>query len=270
VVYKAGSKEVHEIGPAYWFIFKGYELLVCVDPLSERYSIPFFDDIKQLNHMISDIQYLGKVNGKDSYAASLSGDVNLEGYILKGLRFLYCDIEDDWYRLANRACHLNNWKKKNRFCGCCGEPMHPSPDEVAMLCRNCGNIVYPRISPAIIVSITKGDQILLAHAAKFTNNVYSVIAGYVEPGETLEECVKREVFEEEGLHIKNIKYFTSQPWPYPDSLMTAFTAEYESGEIKIDGIEIEDANWYTRDNLPELPSKASVAMKLISAWLNGK
>jgi NAD+ diphosphatase len=122
----------------------------------------------------------------------------------------------------------------------------------------------------VIVAITKGDHILLAHAAKFSGKMYSVIAGYVEPGETLEECVKREVFEEVGLHIKNIKYFTSQPWPYPDSLMTAFTAEHESGEIRIDGKEIEDANWYSRDNLPELPSKASVAMKLINDWLNGK
>lgn len=271
MVYKAESLEKHEeIGPAYWFIFYGYELLVCVDPLTERYSIPFFDDIKHLNPMISDIQYLGQVDGKDSYTATLSGSINLKGYILKSLRYLYGDVDDDWYCLANRACHLNSWRKKSRFCGCCGEMMYPSSDEVAMICRNCGNIVYPRISPAIIVAITKGDQILLAHAAKFQGRIYSLIAGYVEPGETLEECVKREVFEEVGLNIKNIKYFTSQPWPYPDSLMTAFTAECESGEIRIDGKEIEDANWYSRDNLPELPSKASVARKLINVWLNGK
>ena len=271
MIYEVGVKELHEeIGPAYWFIFKGYELLVCVDSVTQRYIIPSFDNIKHLHLMISDIQYLGRVDGKDSYTASLSGSMNIQGHVLKGLRYLYGDIDDDWYWLANRACHLNNWRQKSRFCGCCGELMHPSLDEVAMLCRSCGNIVYPRISPAVIVAVTKEDQILLAHATKFSGKIYSVLAGYVEPGETLEECIKREVMEEVGLHVKNIKYFTSQPWPYPDTLMTAFTAEYESGEIKVDKKEIEDAKWYSRDDLPELPSNASVARKLINAWMNKK
>lgn len=271
MVYEAGAKEAHEeIGPAYWFLFKGYELLIYADPLTQGYSVPFFADIEGLRHIICDVQYLGQIDGKDSYIASISGCLNLKGYILKGLRYLYHEIGDDWYMLANRACHLSNWMKMNRHCGRCGEIMNHSSDEVAMFCTNCGNIVYPRISPAVIVAITKGEQILLAHAARFSDRIYSVIAGYVEAGETLEDCVRREVMEEVGLCVKNIKYFSSQPWPYPDSLMVAFTAEHESGNVNVDGKEIEEANWYSKDDLPDLPSAASVAMRLIEAWMNKK
>lgn len=271
MIYEASAKKTNEEnGHAYWFIFKGYELLVYADPLTDAYNVPISKDIACLRPMICDIQYFGQIDGKDSYIASLSESVDLKGFILKGLRYLYSEIGDDWYLLANRACHLNNWKKMNRYCGCCGEVMNRSSDEVAMLCGNCGNIVYPRISPAVIVSITKGEQILLAHGARFSDRIYSVLAGYVEAGETLEDCVRREVMEEVGLSIKNIRYFSSQPWPYPDSLMVAFTAEHESGEISVDGKEIEDANWYFKENLPQLPSRASVAMKLIEAWMNAK
>lgn len=269
MVYEAGFKEAYEeTGDAYWLIFKGYELLVCADSVTGAYHVPVFDEIKCLRPMISDIQYLGQIDGKDSYIASISESISLKGFMLKGLRYLYHEIGDDWYMLANRACHLNNWKKMNRYCGCCGGVMNRSSDEVAMLCGSCGNIVYPRISPAVIVAITKGEQILLAHAVRFSDRIYSVLAGYVEPGETLEDCVRREIMEEVGLRVKNIRYFSSQPWPYPDSLMVAFTAEHESGEICVDGKEIEDADWYFKDDLPELPSRASVAMRLIEAWMN--
>lgn len=271
MVYNVNARETHEENEhTYWFIFKGYELLVYADPHTGAYNVPTSKDIECLRPMICDIQYFGQIDEKDSYIASLSESVSLKGFILKGLRYLYHEIEDDWYLLANRACHLNNWKKMNRYCGCCGEVMNRSSDEVAMLCGNCGNIVYPRISPAVIVAITKGERILLAHGARFSGKMYSVLAGYVEAGETLEDCVQREVMEEVGIRIKNIKYFSSQPWPYPDSLMVAFTAEHESGEISVDGKEIEDANWYCKDDLPELPSRASVAMKLIEAWMNRK
>jgi NAD+ diphosphatase len=257
-----------ELEPAYWFIFYHDELLISDADVKCSNHIPFISDIKNFRSNMSDIQYLGLVDGKDSYIASSSEKFSLEGHVFMGLRRLFGDIEDDWYWLANRAFHLNYWKKKNRYCGSCGEAMHISEDEVAMKCKRCGNIVYPRISPAVIVAITKGEQILLAHAARFTGGMYSVIAGFVEPGETLEECVRREIMEEVGLCVRNIRYFASQPWPYPDSLMIAFTAEYESGDIRIDDKEITDANWYSRDDLPELPLNVSVARKLINAWLS--
>lgn len=268
MIYESGVKAMNkEIGPAYWFLFYRDELMIFVNEMTGSNHIPFIADSKDVPAGMSDIQYLGLIDGKQGYVASLSGGAAPEGHFFISLRKLFGGMEDDWYWLANRAYHLLNWRRKNGYCGCCGEAMVESPDEVAMNCGRCGNIVYPRISPAVIVAITKGEQILLAHSARFTGKMYSVIAGFVEPGENLEECVKREVMEEVGLNVRNVRYFSSQPWPYPDSLMIAFTAEYESGEIRIDEKEITDAGWYTRDNLPEMPSRVSVARKLIDAWL---
>ncbi len=269
MVYESRVKALNKsIGEAYWFLFLKDELLVHNDGISRKSHIPFFNSIVDFGFILKDIQYLGLIDGKDSYTASLPESISLDGHFFIGLRALFGNIEDEWYWLANRAFHLKNWKKKNQYCGCCGNEMQVSSDEVAMICSKCSNIVYPRISPAVIVAITKGEQILLAHAARFTGGMYSVIAGFVEAGETLEECVMREIKEEVGLKVRNVCYFASQPWPYPDSLMIAFTAEYESGDIKIDEKEITDAHWYSRDNLPELPSSVSVARKLINAWLS--
>jgi NAD+ diphosphatase len=139
--------------------------------------------------------------------------------------------------------------------------------ERAKVCPKCGYLAYPRIAPAIIVAILNGDKILLAHNRNFRNNIYSLIAGYVEPGETFEQCVAREVGEEVGIRVKNIKYFGSQPWPFPYSIMVAFTAEYDGGEITPDGFEIVDAGWYSHDNLPFIPAKGSVARKLIDLYI---
>ena len=141
--------------------------------------------------------------------------------------------------------------------------MEDKKDERAKECPKCGLLNYPRISPAIIVAVLKGNQILLARSRRFPGGFYSVLAGYVEPGETLEECVRREVFEEVGIEVKNIRYFGSQPWPFPDSQMIAFTAEYLSGDIKPDESEIVDAGWFLPENLPEIPGKISIARSLL-------
>ncbi len=274
MVYKTGVKtQTGSIGPAYWFIFEKSRLLVNTDSINNRSRIPYIEDIEEIRPQLSDILYLGLVDGKESYCAELcekpDGNVPaLSGFVRTELRMLFGSIEDDWYWLANRAFHLLSWGKKNRFCGVCGSELSLSGDEVAFKCDKCGNIIYPRISPAVIIAITRGDEILLAHSARFAKSMYSVIAGFVEAGETLEECVEREIGEEVGIKVKNIRYFCSQPWPYPDSLMVAFTAEYESGEIRIDDDEITDAGWYTADSLPGLPLKASVARKLIDNWLD--
>ena len=122
---------------------------------------------------------------------------------------------------------------------------------------------FPRLAPAVIVAVTKGDKILLAHSSEWRGKLYSVLAGFVEPGETFEECVEREIMEEVGIKVKNIRYFGSRPWPFPHSLMVGFTAEYESGEITIDQVEITDAQWFTSDNLPLVPGKISIARQLI-------
>jgi NAD+ diphosphatase len=146
--------------------------------------------------------------------------------------------------------------------------MQKAEQERARSCPACGNVVYPRISPAIIIAVVKGEELLLAHNKNFRGGWYSVVAGFVEPGETIEDCAEREIFEEVGIKIKNIQYFASQPWPFPDSLMIGLTAEYESGELRPDGAEIDDAGFFRADALPETPGKTSVAGKLIGWFVD--
>lgn len=140
-------------------------------------------------------------------------------------------------------------------------------DERAKVCPSCGFVNYPRISPAMIVAVTRGREILLAKGSRFQGGFYSVLAGFVEPGETFEECVEREIKEEVGLKVKNINYFGSQPWPFPDSLMVGFTAEYAGGDITIDNKEILDAGWYTAEGLPLIPGNGSIARRLIDWYV---
>lgn len=139
--------------------------------------------------------------------------------------------------------------------------------ERAMRCSKCGNLSYPSAHPAVIVAVTRGDKILLAHNRNFRPGLFSLLAGFVDPGETLEHAVAREVREEVGIEIEDIRYQRSQAWPFPNSLMMGFRATYRSGEIKADGVEIEEAGWYKRDALPETPKPGTVAYELISAWL---
>ena len=163
-----------------------------------------------------------------------------------------------------------HWNQNHQYCGKCGGLTRNRANERAKFCPKCGWINYPRLSPAIIVAVRKDHQILLAHSQRFSGKFYSVLAGFVEPGETLEACVEREVREEVGITLKNISYFGSQPWPFPDSLMIAFTAEYAGGDIKIDTSEITDAGWFSVDSLPPIPSKISIARRLIDWFSENK
>jgi NAD+ diphosphatase len=172
-------------------------------------------------------------------------------------------MEDHLFSLAGRAIQIVNWNQTHQFCGRCGTRTDDKLDERAKICPKCGLISFPLLSPAIIVAVVQGSRILLAHANHFPDGFYSVLAGFVEPGETLEECVQREVQEEVGLQLKNIRYFGSQPWPFPHSLMIAFTAEYAGGQITTDGMEIRDAGWFTAHDLPLIPGKISIARRLI-------
>ena len=167
------------------------------------------------------------------------------------------------FQLAGRGVQLAEFYRSHQFCGYCGHPMHPSKTEWAMLCSHCRERYYPQIAPCIIVAIRRGDSILLAQHTRHRNGVYTVLAGFTEVGETLEQTVAREVMEESGITVKNVRYVTSQPWPFPQSLMTAFMAEYDSGDIVIDTKELLDAGWYRYDNLPLLPEPGTVARRLI-------
>ncbi|MDR2052292.1 MAG: NAD(+) diphosphatase [Treponema sp.] len=171
-----------------------------------------------------------------------------------------------------RAYHIMQWKRDSAFCGTCGRPNADSPSELARLCPACGRVEFPRISPAIIVIVINGrGEALLAHNRNFSPGLYSLIAGFTEAGESLEAAVEREVREEAGIAVTDIRYIASQPWPFPNSLMLGFTARCKDGVLKPDGVEIEDAIWCRPDALPgELPGNGSVARYLINQWLEGK
>lgn len=180
-------------------------------------------------------------------------------------------LGDAWFVMAAKAANIIQWDKNHQYCGRCAQPTtHQSPG-FERRCQPCGLTFYPRISPSIIVLIQKDDEILMARSAHFMPGIYGFIAGFVEPGESIEDTVHREVMEEVGLKVKNLRYFGSQAWPFPDSLMLAFFADYDSGTLTIDTRELEDAGWYHYSQLPGRPSsQLSIASKLLDAYLRSK
>ena len=169
-----------------------------------------------------------------------------------------------------RAYHIAEWRKTTKYCGCCGSINNDSKTETARLCPACGQLEFPRIAPAIITLIVnEKNEVLLAHNIKFIEGMYSLIAGFNEAGESLEATVKREIKEEISLDVKDITYIKSQPWPFPDSLMVGFFARHAGGDIKVDGREIEDAQWFSKQKLPLIPAHGSVSRFLIELWLKG-
>ena len=190
-----------------------------------------------------------------------------EEWRMMGLRASYDVLSAEHYRLAGKCRELLFWHQNNRYCGCCGGPMKWDTP-ISKKCTMCGKEIWPSPAVATIVRITRGDEVLLVHAKNFRGKFYGLVAGFVETGETLEDCVRREVREEVGLKIKNLKYFGSQPWPYPLGIMVGYTAEYESGEIHLQREELSGGKWFRKDNLPELPQKLSIARMLIDEWVN--
>lgn len=187
-----------------------------------------------------------------------------EGLQLVPIRQLITSWSKEQFLQASRAVQLLEWRRNHKFCSHCGHPTEVHPTEYAMVCPSCRYHQYPRVNPCIITVITRGDdEILLAKSVHNKTNMYGLIAGFVEVGETLEEAVQREAFEEVGLKLKNIQYMSSQPWPFPSNLMVAFQAEYESGEIKLQEEEIADAQFFKIDQLPEIPFKGSIAHSMI-------
>ncbi len=191
-----------------------------------------------------------------------------EGLSADGLRQLHTRLDDVLFGIAGRAVQIVDWDRNHQFCGRCATPTEPMPNERARRCPNCGLSSYPRISPATITAVIRhteqGERILLARNHRFPAGRYSVLAGFVEPGESLEECVEREIFEEVGIRVRNVRYFGSQPWPFPNSLMIGFTAEYESGEFTLEEAEIAEAGWFGADDMPQLPPPLSIARRLIN------
>ncbi len=254
------------IEKAYWFAFFQNKILVIED--GNNCSVPYFKNLQEINIKAVRTQYLGTLQDQACFSAELdSGEYIPDGMAFIDLRALYDCIEEDLFLLAGKAYQIICWDQTHQFCGRCGSPTEELSGERAKICPKCKFISYPRICPAVITAVRKGDKLLLAHAKHFREGMYSLIAGFVEAGETLEEAVQREIMEEVGIKVKNIQYLGSQPWPFPNSMMLGFTCEHDSGDIRVDGVEITDANWYDIDNLPGLPSEVSIARKIINWWL---
>jgi NAD+ diphosphatase len=251
---------------ALWFLFSEQRLLVYREASEIR--IPGAGDVQGLGLKPVGSQYIGSLDEQPCYAGELDPAARVSGgYAFIGLRQLFMQAGEQVIRASGTANQLVEWSRKHRYCGRCGHAMEDKVDERAKICPRCEAVYYPRLSPAVIVAVVRGDRILLAHSHRFPAKFYSVLAGFVEPGETLEECVQREVFEEVGVRVDGVRYFDSQPWPFPDSLMIGFTAEYAGGDIRIDDSEIADAGWFSADNLPAVPPRISIARRLIDWFI---
>ena len=189
-----------------------------------------------------------------------------ERYEMCGLRQSYYKLSHEDYLKAGKCHELLYWDQNTKFCGVCGGPMRFDTD-ISKKCEHCGKEVWPQLATAVIVLVRKDKEVLLVNAKNFRTDFYGLVAGFVETGETLEEAVHREVMEETGLHIKNLKYFASQPWPYPCGLMVGFIADYDGGKIHLQRSELSKGSWFDKDHLPQIPEKLSIARQLIDHWL---
>jgi NAD+ diphosphatase len=254
-------------GGGWLFAFCGDQLLVL--GTEGEATIPHLAEAAALELPVTVEHYLGwsRQHGH-CYAVELVADTQPPpGTSLSGLRQLYGRLDEEFLWLGGRAVQVVNWRREHRFCGRCGSHNRPHAHERAMVCDDCQTMVFPRLSPAIIVLVRRGPRLLLARSHRFPPGRYSTIAGFVEPGETVEEAVVREVREEVGLTVGNLRYFGSQSWPFPHSLMLGFVADWVAGEITLHDHELEDAGWYERDRLPDLPDGLSISRRLIDAFL---
>ncbi len=250
-----------------WFVFRGAELLVAAAPGAA--TLPHCNHPNTLGMMPQRTQYLGVLGEQHCFSAELAVDaIAPRGWIWQGLRALFGALNEAQLALAGRALQIVDWDRSHQYCGACGKATAARTNERSRECLGCGLVVYPRLAPAVMGLVRREKMLLLARAPRFPKDMYSALAGFVEPGETLEQCLEREVYEEVGIKVRNVRYFASQPWPFPHSLMIAFFAEYCSGEIRVDGTEIEDAKWFdvkNLENLPRLPARISIARSLIDA-----
>ena len=250
------------VNNVYWFIFFNDQLLL--QKKGETYTIPYSINPPVPVKNVLEVSLL-----EDMPACTASVDTPLEEtaeYLPMGLRASYDYLDPVLHKIAGKAYELIYWDQHSRFCPSCGTKT-VMQTTISKQCPNCKYEIYPVVSPAILVLIRKGDAILLVHARNFRGSFDGLVAGFLETGETLEECVRREVMEETGLEINNITYFGNQPWPYPSNLMVGFIADYVSGTIRLQDEELSEGAFFTKDNLPELPRKLSLARKMIDWWL---
>ena len=248
--------------PALWFAFQRGSILVSN---AESAALPCCCTLEE--HGVATVRshYLGLLGERHCYAAEIDEAQPLPaGWAPLGLRDLFGMVDSTLAALSGRALQLLEWERNFQFCSRCGTPMRARTDERARACPSCRFTSYPPVSPAVMVLITRGRELLLARKAVWPAGRYSAIAGFVEPGEMLEDTVMRETREEVGVEVGELRYFGSQPWPFPHSLMVAFTAEYAGGPVRPDGVEIEEAAWFDAEALPRLPPSVSISRRLIT------
>ena len=265
-------------GEGLWFVFHGDRLLVELGPpdprptddprVRERPSWARLPLLKHNNRLWSKptrTLYLGELATLGCWAVEVPSGEAPPGHDWVGLRSLFSVLEDAHFALAGRALQLLQWDRDHQFCGRCGGPTEPRAEERVRVCPACGLSAYPRVAPAVMALVRRGRELLLGRSPHFPAGMYSALAGFVEPGETLEQCVVREVAEEVGVTVTNLSYFASQPWPFPHSLMIAFVCDWAAGDIRPEEGEIEAADWFDVLQLPKLPSKISIARRLIDS-----
>jgi len=250
------------------FAFKGREIL-----LDAAGQLPSVAQIDNAGLEAARTQYLGRLGSTHCYSAELPDDAQLpEGFVSRDLRVAYGSLPADHHAVASRAVQVVEWDRSHQFCGRCGGPTEASKRDRSLQCPSCNVPYYPRLAPAMIVRVERGDEVLLARASNFPAGIYSILAGFVEPGESVEDAVVREVWEETRIVVRDVRYYSSQPWPYPNSLMLGFTAQYEGGEIDVSkDDEIEAAGWFRVGDLPNVfPGRMSISQWLLQDWIEAQ
>jgi len=247
-----------------FYLFKNNKLIL----KNDGKVLPDETSFTELEKFVINSGFVDKECRDGDMWAELSDKAELpSGFDLYERRSLWPDFDTKSFFRAGKAFHLMEWQRSNKYCGICGAATVFDEKELAMRCPECGELKFPVISPAVIVAVEKEGKILMGHGINFPPGRFSVLAGFVEPGESLEECVRREVYEESKIHVKNIKYFGSQPWPFPRSLMLGFTAEWESGNIVPDTTEVTDVRWFAPNDIPDYFRGVSISSMLIDDFI---
>ncbi|HIM21401.1 MAG TPA: NAD(+) diphosphatase, partial [Gammaproteobacteria bacterium] len=228
------------------------------------------DQYKWSGMAVKTEHFIGYLDNNSLYALELDNEsLLIPETSLKPFRTLLGIIPDTYFGICSRSIQLVEWNGKNKYCGTCGSETSLHLVEKAMFCKDCNNLIYPRISPCIIVLVTDNERLLLAHNKNFPTKIFSTLAGFIEVGETVEEAIQREIFEEVSIKVKNCQYYGSQSWPFPSQLMLGFHAEYEEGDLKPDGEEIDIAEWFHYQSLPDVPpGRISISGRLIESYVN--
>jgi NAD+ diphosphatase len=247
------------------FVFRRGELLIAA--FRSGGALPRYDEIQVVRERIVRANLIGWLDRQPAFAIELEEEVgDLRPLEFRPLRGAFGVLDERTWMVAGLAAQVVEWDRTHQYCGRCGSPTEYVPNERGKRCPACGLVAYPRVSPAVIVLVERGDEVLLARGPHLAAGMYALIAGFVEVGESLEDAVRREIREEVSIEVDRIEYFASQSWPFPHSLMLGFTAQYAGGEIRIDRNEIEDARWFSPDAMPRVPPPLSIARKLIDRY----